>query len=399
MPILSRPSCSKGLQTRGANCAARLFGLAVATWCAAALAAPWRPTDDALVLAEVQARGVNPALESAERDYRARPDDVAIVESLVREQLATGRRLSDPRYFGQAEAVLARARSLPQRPPALDIAWADILQHRHDYEASRRVLDGVLSAVPREAQARLMRAQMNLAQGRFADARRDCTALLTVGAVGRVCLAQAMAMTGDLDRGYALALRDATAGGNAATRSWILTALADMAARRGDPDSQQWLEKALLADPDDQYARLALADALIDRGELSAAARTAGAGPRSDAALLRLAIVAGASGGGDAPARELEARYREATARGELIHLRDLARFRLEVLHDAQGALEAARRNFASQKERWDARLLLEAALAVRDRGAVAEYRTWQRATGYQDRRLATLTAAAAEAG
>ena len=399
MPIHSRPSCSKGLQTRGANCAARLVGLAAATWCAAALAAPWRPTDDSVVLAAVPARGINLTLESAERDYRAHPDDVAILERLVREQLAAGRRLSDPRYFGQAEAVLARALSLSQRSLTLDISWADILQHRHDYEASRRVLDRVLSTAPREPQARLMRAQMNLAQGRFAEARRDCTALLTVGAVGRVCLAQAMTMTGDLERGYALALREATGGGNPATRSWILTALADMAARRGDPDSQQWLEKALLADPDDQYARLALADALIDRGALGAAARVAGAGPQSDAALLRLAIVATASGGGDAAARELEARHREATARGEVIHLRDLARFRLEVLHDVHGALEAARRNFASQKEPWDARLLLESARAAGDLGAVAEYRAWQRTTGYQDRRLASLAVAAPEAG
>jgi hypothetical protein len=392
MTMRSRRSCSRPAGTRGALGAARLLVLAAGWWAATAGAAPWRPADDDLVLVEVPARGVNLALEAAERDHRAHPDDALIAERLVTEQLAAGRRLADPRYFGQAEAVLEPFRARADHPVLIDVQWADILQHRHDYDAARRVLDELLARAPDMMQARLMRAQMNLAQGRLGEARRDCTALLRHGAVGTACLAQVIGMAGDLDRAYALLVRGAVAeGGDPAVRSWILTGLADIAARRGDRDSTTWLERALAADPADQYARLALADAYIDRAELAAATRTVEAGPRSDAALLRLAVIAARSGGPNRPARELGARFAEAEARGEVVHLRDLARFRLQVLADSGGALGAARENFRTQKEPWDARILLEAARETHNRAAVEDFRDWQRATGYQDRTLAPL--------
>lgn len=351
------------------------------------------------MLLEVPVRGANRALEDAERDLRAHPDDAVAAERLVAEQLALGRRLADPRYFGQAEAVLARFRARADRPVQIDVAWADILQHRHDYDAARRVLDELLQRAPATSQARLMRAQLDLAQGRLEEARRDCTLLLRTGAVGSVCLAQAIGMAGDLERGYALLVRSGgTRDGDPALRSWILTGLADMATRRGDHDAIRWLERAVAADADDQYARLALADAYLDSGNADAATRVVADGPRSDGALLRLSVIAARAGGINRPAIELQARFAEAEARGETVHLRDLARFRLHVLGDAKGALAAARENFRTQKEPWDARILLEAARAARDREAVEEFRVWQRASGYQDKTVAPLLAWAGDA-
>jgi tetratricopeptide (TPR) repeat protein len=390
----SRRSCSRVRATRGALRAACLLLAAAGSWAGAAGAAPWRPADETTVLLEVPARGANRALESAARDFRAHPDDVRRAAQLVGEQLAAGRRLADPRYFGQAEAVLEPFRARADRPPVIDLDWADILQHRHDYDDARRVLDALLTTNPALMQARLMRAQMNLAQGRLADARHDCTALLRSGPVGSACLAQAIAMAGDLERGYALLVRDAdTTGADPAVRSWILTALADLATRRGDPAATGWLERAVAADPDDQYARLALADAAIDRGDLAAATWVVEAGPRSDAALLRLAVIAARTGGENRPGLELAARFAEAEARGETVHLRDLARYRLQVVGDVHGAVDAARANFRRQKEPWDARILLEAARAARDRGALQDFRAWQAATHYEDRTLVPLLA------
>ncbi len=385
-------SCSKGPEMRGVGYTAHLLLLMIGFWMAPSSATPWRPTDDSTVLLDVPARGVDTALALAERAYRARPEDAATAQALVSEQLAAGRRLADPRYFGQAEAVIVNFLSRPNRPLALDVQWADILQHRHDYDAARRVLDEVLAKAPADAQARLMRAQMNLAQGRFADARRDCTALLRATSLGAVCLAQVIGMTGDLERGYAMLTREAgLAGGTSEVRSWILTALGDQATRLGDPAAIHWLEEAVQSDPDDQYARLALADAYIDRHQLSLAARVLDSGPRSDAALLRLAVIAAQRGADNTAARELEARYSEAEARGEIVHLRDSARFRLQARGDAPAALAAARDNFRTQREPWDVRILLEAACAVHDRSALDDYRTWQHETGYQDRTLDRL--------
>ena len=385
--------------------AARLFFAAAIVWTGAAAAAPWRPVDDAVVLAEVPARNDSAALVEAQRAQRARPHDPDLAQRLVVQQLEAGRRYADPRYFGQAEAVLEPFRMRAGHPIGIDVMWADILQHRHDYDAARAVLDAVLSTAPGTQQARLIRAQMNLAQGRLSEARRDCTALLRGGSVGVACLAQVLGMSGGLDRGYGLLLHEAgldagagsANGGDPAVRSWVLTALADMAERRGDATSIDWLGRAVKADPDDQYARLALADAYIDRGDLSAAERAAGTGPRSDAALLRLAIIAARQGIDNRDARELQERLAEAQARGETVHLRDLARFRLQVLKDSRGALTAARENFKTQKEPWDVRILLEAAAAAHDPTALSDFRAWQRATGYQDHRSSPLLLARKE--
>ena len=90
---------------------------------------------------------------------------------------------------------------------------------------------------------------------------------------------------------------------------------------------------------------------------------------------------------------EVGQRFAEAQARGESIHLRDLALYRLEVLKDAAGALDAAVRNFDTQKEPVDVRILLRAARAAHSREALERFRQWQRVSHYQDQTIAPLVA------
>jgi thioredoxin-like negative regulator of GroEL len=362
-----------------------------------AAAAPFRPGDPDQVLLEMPARAELGELRAADGAYRAAPSDPRCLQRLVAAQLDAGRRYADPRYFGQAEALLANWRNTGpgSSPIGFDIAWADIQQHRHDYTGARTTLDAVLRRNPDNVQAHLMRAQLGLAEGRLQEARSDCAALAREGALGLGCLAQVIGMSGNLARAEELLDHALASGGRGPTASWLLSARADMAARSADPRSIHWLEQALAADPTDQYARLALADSLIDAGRLEAAQETATSGPRSDGALLRLAIIAAhrlpGSAASDPAALELQARHAEAEARGERVHLRDLARFRLEVLHDVPGALTAARENFAAQRETWDARILLQAAHAAGDRAAAHAVVEWRHATGFEDRTLEPL--------
>jgi predicted Zn-dependent protease len=404
------PSCSKRIAARGGDAARRFYSVVVLATALAAgagfagsvRAAPYRPSNPELVLLEVPARRDLVELRAAEGEYREAPLDALRLQRLIAAQLDAGRRYADPRYFGQAEALLVRWRAdgTRLRVVALDLDWADVQQHRHDYVNARATLDDILRREPANAQAHLMRAQLGLAEGRLSEARSDCASLVRAGAVGVACLAQVIGMSGNLDRAVALMDRAlATAPSDAAVRSWMLTARADMAARNADPRSLDWLRQALAADPDDQYARLAVADALIDAGDPEEATTVIGAGPRSDAALLRLAIIAARRGADDMAAAELAARFAEAEARGEQVHLRDLARFKLHALHDVRAALVAARENFHAQRERWDARILLEAAHAAGDRGAAREVVDWRRASGYEDRTLGDLFRWAEERG
>jgi tetratricopeptide (TPR) repeat protein len=371
--------------------AVRLTAAAALAALAAGVAAPsaaaaFAPSGPDEVLLEVAPRAALADLRAAEREYQAAPQDPRAAVRLVDTLLATGRREADARYFGRAEAVLRDWRSRPAHPLALDVEWADALQHRHDYDAARAVLDTVLARDPDEPRARLIRAQLNLSQGRLGEARRDCAALAAAGPTGIACLAQVLSVGGRLEAADRLlrGLADRELA-PASLASWIYSAVGDVAERAGRPDALAWLERATVADPTDHYAQLALVDALLARGDLDRAEARLRTLPRSDGALLRLAICARRRGVADGAAEELEARFEELERRGEPVHLRDRARLRLDVRADVAGALADATNNFSSQREPADVRLLLRAAQAAGSRAAAAPALRWRESTGYQD--------------
>jgi hypothetical protein len=93
----------------------------------------------------------------------------------------------------------------------------------------------------------------------------------------------------------------------------------------------------------------------------------------------------------------LQARFDAARRRGDSVHLREEARFTLHLLDRPGAALELARRNWASQREPADARLLLEAALAAADPAAARPVLDWLDRTGLEDARMAALARRLAE--
>jgi hypothetical protein len=62
---------------------------------------------------------------------------------------------------------------------------------------------------------------------------------------------------------------------------------------------------------------------------------------------------------------DLAARFDAARARGDSLHRREEARFRLAIENDATGALALARANWNVQREPADLRVLVEAARAA----------------------------------
>jgi hypothetical protein len=71
-------------------------------------------------------------------------------------------------------------------------------------------------------------------------------------------------------------------------------------------------------------------------------------------------------------------------ARGDAMHLRETAMLSL-ASGDAAGALDAATRNFATQRELPDVRVFASAAVAAGDATAHAAVRDWLASTGFQD--------------
>jgi hypothetical protein len=93
----------------------------------------------------------------------------------------------------------------------------------------------------------------------------------------------------------------------------------------------------------------------------------------------------------------MAARFEALALRGGGYFGREQARFALELQHDPQRALDLAVQNWRLQRAPWDARVLLAAALAARDRRAGTEVLEFLKQTQLQDPLIETLVHRARE--
>jgi hypothetical protein len=120
---------------------------------------------------------------------------------------------------------------------------------------------------------------------------------------------------------------------------------------------------------------VAYADFLLDRGRPAEVLPLLADHIQSDTAFLRLALAQAALHSPAAPGYVwmMAARFEALRQRGSDYFGREEARFALQLQHDPQTSLEMARRNWAAQRAPWDARVLLEAALAAHQPRAADE--------------------------
>lgn len=371
-------------------------GLAVALTAAATLApaahavrAPATIPPPDRVIALVQP--ADPARRAAEE--RAARGDLAAALAVARADVDLARRTADPRYLGHAQAALARWWAEPAPPPAVLILRATIRQSLHDFAGARADLDALLARDPDDAQALLTRAVVAGVVGDRATAARDCAAVTRVlgELYGAACSAPLAAAHGGGPAAFTRLARAIEAARGSAGAAWAQTALAELARANGDDAAAELaFRTALAADPGDVYTQAALADLLLDAGR-PAEVVTLLAEASADNLTLRRAIALAATGAPEAgPAiAAIRARVAAAIERGDALHLRERARFYLELEHDPAAALTAARANWDIQREPADARVLLEAAAAAGDRAAAAPVIAWLDAEAIDDAVLA----------
>jgi tetratricopeptide (TPR) repeat protein len=363
-------------------------------------AAPRTPASGNEVITELPRQ--DDGLRALRAEVAAAPRDPVPALALARRYVMLGRASADPRYYGQAQAVLAPWWDRPDAPNAVRLLRATLLQNGHHFTEAERVLGQVVADDPRAAQAWLTLATVQAVQGDTAGAIASCGRLssLTGQLETFACLAVAGANTGRMrgaEQLLAIGL-EREGEGNAAPeiRTWALTMLAELAARRGDAAvAQRRFVEALRGAPADSYLLGAYADFLLDQGRAADVPALLKAHHRNDGLLLRHALALGALGRREAlaPVRaELQARFDAAALRGDAVHLREQARFTLHVRGEARAALALALRNWQVQKELADTRILLEAGLAARDRAALQPVLRWIRAQGLQDVVVARLT-------
>ena len=384
--------------------ARRLFALASSLlllgWGSAGAAAPFLPTDDNEVLERLPA-GATAAereLREQQRALRQHPRNLALATRVASALIESGRREADPRYDGYAEAALRPWWEEREPPPAVRVLRATLRQHRHDFHGALADLAGVLAVDPRNAQARLTRAVILGVRGTPVAALRECLVLsrLANRLVATTCIGNAAGLGAQAQQGYRLLLENLENSTNAGTeeRVWALTVLAEIATRRGDREAaEQHFQQALAFRMRDVYLLGAYADFLLDEGRAADVVRLLQEDTRPDGLLLRLALAERQLGATALAAHRaaLRARIAANRLRGDTVHLREEARFSLHLLDEPRQALALAQANWAVQREPWDARLLLEAALAAGDVEAAIPVVHWLEETGLQDVHLAAL--------
>ena len=365
-------------------------------------AAPFRPADDSEVLERLPIPDDRErrALRQQRQSLLDAPDDLPLALNLARRYLAIGRTEADPRYAGYAEAALAPWLSLDAPPPDVLVLRAIIRQGRHAFIAALEDLDQALALRPGHAQAQLSRAFILQAQGRIAEAAESCRRLS--GGIDRLVAATCRARVASLS-GDAAGARQMLTAALAETRTtddgirlWALTNLAEIAERSGDDAAaERHYQAALALERRDIYLLAAYADFLLDNGRPADVRRLLDGETGPDPLLLRLTLAEQALG--DARYEDhraaLDARFRAAQRRGDQRHLREEARFALQVRGDATAGLALALDNWRTQREPADARLVLEAALAAGTPDRAAPVIRWLDETGLEDVRLAGLVA------
>ncbi len=356
--------------------------------------AAYLPTNDAEVLQDVPPAGdpVVARMLTLRAEQQRVPTSLAAAISLAGAYIDYGRQIGDAHYAGYAEAVVARWLGEREPPASVLLTEATILQYRHQFPEAREFLRRTLRRDPANAQAWLTQATLDMVQGDYRQAGQDCVKVTATAGFdwGLACSGNLRLYTGGARQSLAL-LEQARAAGAAASPSyaaWTAGLMAEAAERLGDwPQAESHYREALRLLPQDNFLLVAYADFLLDRGRPREVLALLAEHTQSDTAFLRIALAAAAMHSEDTARYTwiMSARFAALALRGSDYFGREQARFALELQHDPSTALDLARRNWQVQREPWDTRLLLEAALAAGQPQAAQEALDFVQASKLED--------------
>ena len=375
--------------TAGAFCAA---------WGLGARAEPLNPQRDSDVIEVLPAGGSAAEDRKLRRLWASQPTDATTAVSLAKRYLSRARELGDPRYAGQALAVLQGWPDPKTAPDDVLLLQATLQQYLHEFEVSAGHLELLVARRPEHAQAWLTLATVRRVQGRYAESNVACQGLLAAGVrlESQACLAENASLLGD-NEGARRSLQQLLEPPRlpSSTRAWLLTTLAELELRDGQPVAAETAFKQALEVENGGYTLLTYADFLFEQKREEEALALLLPQPRTDAVMLRLAMVGARL---NTPNAAVDARVvREAMAQANLrpearsTHAREQAMFALWVEAKPAAALALARENVRRQREPLDLLVLAHAARASGDANAIREADQLRKEMGLHDQRLDAL--------
>jgi tetratricopeptide (TPR) repeat protein len=325
-------------------------------------------------------------------DASAHPGDVQRAVLLAQAYIDFGRSTGDARYLGRAMAVIDPYMQVPAPPISAMLAHATIQQSRHAFPAARIELDQILRRAPDNAQAWLTVATVAMVQGDYRSANEACVHLANTGGdfMGMICTASLRSLDGHAKQAYALLtlIEDPGPKAPATIRAWIESLMAETAARLGNTEvADAHFRRALQWTPGDNFLLADYGEFLLDQHRPGDALALVGNDVTSDTSfLIRVAAeVALESPDAAADIVAMDARFAAMEQRGDHIFLREQATYLLHVHGQAAQALALARQNWKVQRAPKDARIYLEAALALNDPAAAREVLEFVTQSGLSD--------------
>ena len=237
---------------------------------------------------------VSRELATLRTDLRRNPRNLDSAVKLATRYIEQGRSEGDPRFLGQAQAVLSPWWNEPTPLPAALLLRATIRQNAHEFDQALTDLDQVLAVQPTNAQAWLIKASILQVQARYDEARRACQRLARLAAshVLLGCLGDIAGVTGQSAKSLRVTSCGFTdAGLVGRERIWIATILAETAARIGAiREAEQAFAEAFTVGVKDQYVLGAYADFLLDQRRYRDVISLLQHETKADGLLLRLAL-------------------------------------------------------------------------------------------------------------
>jgi len=357
-----------------------------------AIGEPYTPSNDSAILGSVPA-GVRHAERNTRLMARGRIDvALPLAQLYINQARSTG----DLRYLGYAEAVLGNWIGPATTSAQALVLHATVLQSRHDFSQALAVLQRALAIKPDDAQAWLTVATVLRVLGRYDEAGGACEEVSrrADAAVAELCRQGLRGLTGQLASAYAQIQRISSREMPEAERAWRDSELGEMAVRLGnDAAAEHWFRNGLHSSPDDFYIRAAYADLLLRNHRPREVLALLRGRESLEPLLLRIAIAQKQlrdPGLRDSRAR-LSAAFAAESQRGDGVHLREEARFLLEIQDDPRAAMKAAAANWRVQREVEDVLVFLRAARAAGAPEAAAGAREFVREHVTEDVRIAPL--------
>jgi Tfp pilus assembly protein PilF len=363
-------------------------------------AAPFIPASDTQIVEQLPAKNstADSELKLLRTSLALNPNDLSLALKTARHYIEIGRKQSDPRYTGYAQAALVPWWNRADAPIEVRILRATLAQSTHQFDTALTELNGVLKIDKTNPQAWLTRASILQVQGRYAEAMKSCQALthITSPLIVHMCITGVGNVSGFAQPSYQQLAQAFDQYGKAEPElnSWVLTQLAEMATRLGKTaEAEKHFRAALKADAEDSYLLAAYADFLLDQQRAVEVVTLLKDKTRADGLLLRYAEALKLSKHAQAKnfADQLQQRFASAALRGDRSHEREQARFALHVQDDAPSALLLAQENWRVQKEPADTRILLEAAIAAQKTKTIVLLRDWITQNKMQDVALTRL--------